>query len=466
MPKKKDNPKKQEIVQAHVSVEERRAHGKSLRDVISRKEQGIWQQPTKRRDPIEILEESNVGRIPELIPIRYGRMMSSPFTFYRGSAALMAADLSTGPVTGLRVQSCGDCHLLNFGAYATPERNMVIDINDFDETLPAPWEWDLKRLSASFVLACRSNGFGTGIAREAAEAAVRSYREAMQKFCEMRVLDIWYSRKTLDSFVAAASDKKLRAIAASVVEKTRQKSMADYYVPKLTCVENGRRIFKDSPPLVYHTEDQRGQEFIESVKGVVQQYRESLNDDRRVLFDRFELMDIALKVVGIGSVGTICGVALCMAGEDDPLVLQIKEARNSVLEPYAGGSIYKNHGQRVVEGQRLMQAASDIFLGWTTGKHGHHFYVRQLKDMKMSLIPESWTSSRAIEVAEGLGWVLARAHARSGDPSAISAYLGASDAFDTALADFSIAYADQTERDYKTFVKAIRSGRLEATIQR
>jgi uncharacterized protein (DUF2252 family) len=459
---KKDNPKQNQSAHSRDSQTDRSAYGKSLRDVTPRKEHAAWKPTSKRRNPIEILEESNKGRIPELIPIRYGRMMQSPFTFYRGSAALMASDLSHTPVTRLQVQACGDCHLLNFGGYATPERNLVLDINDFDETLPAPWEWDLKRLATSFVLACRSNGFKPSAAREAASTVTKSYRTAMQKFSTMRALDVWYSRKSLDAFIDEMGQKGTRENTEAMIKKVKERSVADYYVPKLTVEVDGRRIFKDTPPLVFHSQDQRGQNFVSSMKHVVNEYRESLHNDRRVLFDRYQLQDVAYKVVGIGSVGTACGIALLTAGADDPLILQVKEARTSVLEPYTGKSVYKNQAQRVVEGQRLMQAASDIFLGWTTGKSGHHFFIRQLKDMKMSLTPEVWTPVRAIEIAGALGWVLARAHARSGDAVMISGYMGSSDVFDNAIADFSVAYADQTERDYKVFVGEIKSGRLEA----
>ncbi len=452
----------------HLSTEDRRNQGKSARQKVARRAHGDWELPPGRIDPITLLERSNVDRIPELIPIRYGRMLKSPFTFFRGSAAVMAADLSTTLSTGLRVQACGDCHLLNFGAYATPERKLIVDINDFDETLPAPWEWDIKRLGTSFVLACRSNGFSASVAREAAETVARSYREAMREFSEMRVLDVWYSKLDIESFIAGIADKDLRQNVSSTIDRQKLKSVVDYLVPKLTTKQDGRPVFKDLPPLLFHTREQLNKNFPKLAEQTFNTYKETLSDDRRVLIDRYSLQDVAIKVVGIGSVGTYCAVLLLLASENDPLILQIKQAYSSVLEAYAGNSRYGNHGQRVVVGQRLMQAHSDILLGWTegAGRFHRHYYLRQLKDMKMSLLPETWTPSRAMEVALALGWVLARAHARSGDPAAISGYLGNGDVFDKSLAKFSVAYADQTETDYAVLCKAVKTGRIDAFVER
>jgi uncharacterized protein (DUF2252 family) len=393
-------------------------------------------------------------------------MMKSPFTFFRGSAALMAMDLASTPTSGLMVQLCGDCHLLNFGAYATPERNIIVDINDFDETLPGPWEWDLKRLATSFVLACRGNDFKSDICREAAQSVARSYRKSMREFSEMTVLDIWYSKMDLDTYLAGMQNKEFREDANALVKRVKSKSIREYYFPKLTLERHGRRVFKDNPPLVYHTDEQREQEFLETAKRVFLDYKTTVNAARHALLDRYTLMDVAMKIVGIGSVGTYCAVVLLMADENDPLILQVKEARDSVLAPYASKSTYDNHGRRVVEGQRLMQAHSDSFLGWARGPRGRDMYFRQLKDMKMSPVPEVWMPERALEVAKSLGWVLARAHARSGDAASISGYLGAKDVFDKAIADFAVAYADQTERDHKALVAAVRAGRLEAFIER
>jgi len=461
---KRDNPKQQKPVELPGSISERREQGKVLRDVVRRNDHASWYE-TSKRDPIEVLEQSNVGRIPELIPIRFGRMMASPFAFFRGSASLMAADLSSTPNTGLRVQACGDCHVLNFGAYATPERNLVIDLNDFDETLQGPWEWDLKRLTTSFVLACRANAFKSSLAREAAEAVARSYRKAMQEFSEMRVLDVWYSKMHFDSYLETIKDKEWRAGLAASVKKEAEKN-STYVFPKFITEKDGRRVFKDNPPLIYHSSELRDFEFLSVAREAFRGYRATLSDERQVLLDRFEIFDIAMKIVGVGSVGTYCAVLLLMATESDSLILQIKEARPSVLEPYCGKSSYKNHGQRVVAGQRLMQAHSDIFLGWTQGPRGRQFYLRQLRDVKVSPRPEFWTTARALEMAEAFGWVLARAHARSGDSAMISGYLGANDIFDKAIAQFSVAYADQTERYHKELVTAVKRGRIEAYLER
>ncbi|HEY9791353.1 MAG TPA: DUF2252 domain-containing protein [Candidatus Obscuribacterales bacterium] len=466
-PKQKQTVTQQRALQLE-TLDERLAKGKSLRDILPRKEQSAWQASAKRRDPIAILESGSRGRIEELIPVRYGRMLKSPFAFFRGSAAIMAADLSTTAVTGIRVQACGDCHLMNFGAYATPERNLIVDINDFDETLPAAWEWDVKRLATSFVLACRENGFKPAVAAGAAEVLGCSYREAMHEFAEMRVLDVWYSKMDLASFVKGVSEEELRKDVLNYIAKQKQKSILEYMVPKLTVAENGRRRFKDVPPYFYHSEDQRGKNFMDIAQRTFMDYKTSLSPDRQVLLDRYQLSDVAMKVVGIGSVGTYCAVLLLYGSPDDPLILQAKEARPSVLEEHAGKSKCSNHGQRIVLGQRLMQSHSDIFLGWATGA-GHlkrHFYFRQLKDQKMSLMPETWTPSRASEVADVLGWVLARAHARSGDPTMIAGYLGTKDVFDQALAKFAVGYADQVERDHQLLVSAVKSGRLDAFVER
>lgn len=462
---KADSP--QQVVSQHLpSFKERRALGKSLRNAVPRVTHAVWSPTAKRRDPIEILEEQNVGRIAELLEIRHGRMMKSPFTFFRGSASVMAADLATTAATGQRVQSCGDCHLLNFGGFATPERNVIVDINDFDETLPAPWEWDLKRLATSFVLACRANGFKPRVSEEAAETVARAYRTAMRDLSEMRVLDVWYSKMTLDKALASIKDKEFRDAATARAQTQIQKSRTESYFPKLTAEHDGRRIFKDNPPLVYHSTEQNDAAYLDIVKKVFKDYRATLSEAHQVLIDRFELMDIAMKIVGIGSVGTRCSILLLMAGEKDPLILQVKEACTSMLEPYAGKSAHENNGHRVVAGQRLRQAQSDMFLGWAKGPRGRDFYVRQLKDMKISPTPEFWTTERAIEVAQSLGWVLARAHARSGDSAVLSGYMGSSDVFDQAIAQFSIAYADQTERDHKALIEAVKAGRLEAYIER
>jgi uncharacterized protein (DUF2252 family) len=435
--------------------------GKRLREKCPRSLHAVWNAPANRRDPLRLLEESNKGRLPELIPIRYGRMVRTPFTFYRGAALNMAADLAVTPATGMRVQACGDCHLLNFGDFATPERRVIFDINDLDETLPAPWEWDVKRLAASFVLACRSNGFGKDRAHDAALSCVRSYRERMAEYSQMSALDVWYARIDVEEVLPTIRDKEARQRHEKLLAKARARSVLEHDFPRLAAMSGRRPTIKDSPPLIYHPHERGVRELLVRTRAAFAGYRESVQEDRRALIDRYELKDIAIKVVGVGSVGTFCAVALLMASESDPLFLQVKEARRSVLEAYAGKTIYPNHGQRVVNGYRIMQSASDIFLGWTKGELGRNFYIRQLRDMKVGPLVELFTPGVMTQYAEICGWTLARAHARSGAPAHISGYLGKSDAFDKAIATFSIAYADQSERDHAVLEKAVRSGRVE-----
>ncbi len=443
------------------AVRERMEAGRTLRTAIPRSSHGVWKAPPDRRDAIQVLEESNRGRLPELIPIRYGRMVRSPFTFLRGSAALMARDVAATPATGVRVQACGDCHMLNFGLFATPERNLIFDINDFDETLPAPWEWDIKRLATSIVVAGRDFGIPDKRSRDAAMACVRSYRERMRLLALMSPLEVWYHRIDEKLLIEMAPDAETAVRRRKYAEKAR-KRIGDYLVPKITERIEGRHRLVDRPPVVFHVSDGDSQE---RVRVVIEGYRKSLPDDRRVLFDRYHIEDVALKVVGIGSVGTHCFVTLFMTAEGHSLLLQCKEAVPSVLEPYAGKSRFDNQGQRVVIGQRLMQSASDIFLGWSIGVAGRNFYLRQMRDMKFSPPLEGVTATMLERYADLCGWTLARAHARSGDAAAITGYLGAGDSFDLALADFAMAYADQTERDHAALKKAVDSGRIEALIE-
>jgi uncharacterized protein (DUF2252 family) len=414
---------------------------------------------------VRLLEASNAGRLPNLIPIRYGRMVRSPFTFYRGAALNMAADLAVTPTSGLRVQACGDAHLVNFGAFATPERRVIFDINDLDETLPAPWEWDVKRLAASVILACRSNGFNENRARDAALACVRSYRERMAEYAQMRVLDVWYSRIDLKDLIATFADAKTSKRIQKRLDEARQRSVVEHDFPKLAAMAGQTPTIRDNPPLIYHPQDKGADDLLARARDAFAGYRESLQEDRRALIDRYELADAAIKVVGVGSVGTFCAVTLLMASAEDPLFLQVKEARASVLEAYAGKSIYSNHGQRVVNGYRLMQSASDIFLGWTEGKQGRHFYVRQLRDMKLAPLVELFNPAAMTQYAESCGWALARAHARSGTAAQISGYLGSGDHFDKAIALFAVAYADQSERDHDVLRKAVQTGRVAVDME-
>lgn len=415
-----------------------------------------------RRDPIDILEESNQDRLAELVPIRYGRMLASPFTFLRGSAALMAYDLANTPSTGLRIQACGDCHLLNFGLFATPERNLVFDINDFDETLPAPWEWDVKRLTASFAVAGRDNRFSGAENRAVVLECARAYREHLREYSRMSPLEVWYARLDVENLIAAAPNEKARKIRQRYADKARERIVENLF-PKIANRAGGRHRLVDQPPLLFHLPEP---DFEERVCEALSAYRESLSDERRVLLDRYRLEDFALKVVGIGSVGTRCFVGLFFDEENHPLMLQFKEACRSVLEPYCGKSRYDNQGQRVVIGQRLMQSASDIFLGWTRGRQGYDYFVRQLRDMKMSVPVEGGASAVQFKrYAEICGWTLARAHAKSGDAATISGYLGKGDTFDRAVGEFSMEYADQTEKDHAALMKAVRSGRVQAIVE-
>jgi uncharacterized protein (DUF2252 family) len=442
------------------TMEERMAAGKALREKVPRTAHGEYVPAARRPDPVEFLMKADRGRLPELLPIRYGRMRSSPFAFFRGAAALMAADLAGTPATGLRVQACGDCHVSNFGGFGSPERRLLFDINDFDETLPAPWEWDVKRLAASIVLARRHAGARERQCADAAQSAVRSYREHMRGYAGMRALDTWYSHLDAEIFIdeakSAAARKRWEEIENEAMSET-----AEHVFPRMTNNTRGLPRIIDRPPLVYHPHGfgKRSKE----IRDIFHRYRLTLPEERRVVLDRYQIVDIARKVVGVGSVGTRCAVILLMAGENDPLFLQFKEALPSVLEPYAGKSCYANHGQRVVTGQRMLQAASDVFLGWTRDDEGRDYYFRQLRDMRMKVELENMTEEDWMEYVEICGWALARAHARTGDAARIAGYLGKKDTFDRATEKFAMAYADQTARDHAAFVKALKSGLLHAT---
>jgi uncharacterized protein (DUF2252 family) len=439
------------------SVKERMVQGKAIRDRVPRPSHGNWQPPANRENPITLLRDSNEGRIHDLLPIRYGRMKKSPFAFFRGAAAIMAADLAGTPCTKLRAQLCGDCHIANFGGYGSPERKLVFDINDFDETLRGPWEWDVKRLAASVVLSGRDLGLKDGQCGDAARAVVAAYRIHVRQYAHLRALDAWYSHIDADLLVEDAKSSENKAFWKETIEKALTQTDVRIF-PKLTHEVNGKRRFIDNPPLVYHPHD-IGKIGLR-VRDLFMRYRATLPEERRVVLDRYHVIDIARKVVGVGSVGTRCDVALLMAGENDPLFIQLKQALPSVLQPYAGASRYKNHGERVVSGQRMLQAASDVFLGWARDERGHDYYFRQLRDMKMKFDLQKLTRSLWLEYVEICGWTLARAHARTGDAAKIAGYLGKNDSFDSAIEKFAIAYADQTERDYGLLVKAIRAGRL------
>ena len=499
---------------AHPSLDERKAAGRQAQDQTPPSSHAGWRPAADRPDPVALLEEQNITREPDLVPVRHGRMMVSPFTFYRGAAKIMATDLAATPVAGLGAQLCGDAHLSNFGAFASPERRLLFDLNDFDETLPGPFEYDVKRMAASFTIAARNNGFTKADARAATMASVRAYREAMADFAQMRTMDIWYAHMDEDTLMAGARvalselrgetaaakkqekeakqakqakaakkdakqekhDKQQEKL-ARVAEKRAQKTLAKAHtrdslqaLSKLGELVDGQYQIVSQPPIVVPLRDMAAtyglsaEEADQAIREQFRAYRATLQADRRQLLERFQVVDAARKVVGVGSVGTRAFIVLLQGrNEQDPLFLQIKEATSSVLEECLPKSRYRQHGQRVVEGQRMMQAASDIYLGWTKGMDvRRHFYWRQLRDMKGSALVEAMIPTGLTYYGRICGWTLARAHARSGDPVAVAEYLGEDDEFDRSITDFSERYADQNEKDYQQFVKAVQSGRLLA----
>lgn len=467
----------------HLAVEERSAAGRDRRTRTPLAEHTGWRPAPGRPDPVALIEEQNTTRDADLVPVRHGRMLASPFTFYRGTAAIMAADLRDTPRSGLNTQLCGDAHLSNFGVFASPERTLLFDINDFDETLPGPFEYDVLRLAASFTVAARNNAFASADVQSITLASVSSYREAIRGFAEMGTLEVWYARldeEDIMSALAVAVDtsrgkeqKKAAKRARRTAEKAARKARARdslQALSKLAEHVEGRYRIISSPPVLIPAREFGGvfgisaDQLQETVHEQFRSYRQTLQEDRQQLLERYEIVDVARKVVGVGSVGTRAFIAL-LQGRDasDPLFLQLKEARRSVLEGHLPRSAYRQPGKRVVQGQRMMQAASDIFLGWTPGMQENRFlYWRQLKDMKGSAVVESMTPFGMELYARVCGRALARAHARSGDPVAIGAYLGKSGKFDSAVCDFSARYADQNERDFEAFEKAVRSGRLQA----
>jgi uncharacterized protein (DUF2252 family) len=439
------------------------AAGKALRTACPRKAHAAWKAPSGRRDPVELILEAEKGRVSELLPLRHGRMAKSAFTFYRGAALTMAADLASTPSTGLRVQCCGDAHLCNFGGFATPERRVVFSINDLDETLPAPWEWDVKRLAASFVVACRDKGMSDAVARDVVRACVRAYRESMAEFSQMKTLALWYRALTADELMAGLPPD-LRKRGIKRIEKEQAKSRGEELFPKLVEHKGEMPVIKDQLPTIFHAEGHTPGQVEQAIKDAFAGYRKTLPTAYQSLLDRYEIKDAAIKVVGVGSVGTVCWVLLLMAGEGDPLFLQVKEARPSVLEPYAGASVFPNHGQRVVNGYRLMQPASDMFLGWSRGPK-RDFFFRQLRDIKVSVRVETFGPAEMGIYAGWCGRALALSHARAGNAVALSGYMGKSDAFDEALASFSLAYADQNEKDHAALMRAIKAGKVEARFE-
>ena len=442
--------------------DERVAAGRALRGEVPRSVHAEWTAPPAGRDPVAVLEAQGATRVAELLPIRYGRMAESPFAFFRGAAAVMAMDLNASPVTGIRVQATGDAHVGNFGKFASPERNLVFDINDFDETVPGPWEWDVKRLCASLHVVARQRGFSPAECDEVVLAAAREYRTRVAQYATWRMLDLWYERAEIKAVIKQFPTRYRSKVAKDAKRAQRKDHLRA--VAKLTEVVRGRRRFVEDAPFLMHIENL--DEDLDKVSSIVDAYRASLAEDRRYLFDQFRLLDVARKVVGVGSVGTRCWVVL-FEGPDDPdsdlIVLQVKEAQPSVLEEYVGASALDQHGQRVVVGQRLIQAASDVFLGWAQGpEYGRQYYVRQLWDFKGQGDPMVMDLGHLSHYGALCAWLLARSHVRTGDGVRIAAYLGKSDRFDRAIAAFSARYARTNEEDHAALLTAIRDGRLEA----
>jgi len=459
---------------AHPTKAEREALGKAARKQVPRSSHGVFEPGAKRPDPVELLERQAATRVPELVPIRYGRMLVSPFTFYRGAALIMAGDLAATPRSGLTVQCCGDAHLSNFGVFASPERRLVFDINDFDETLPGPWEWDVKRLAVSMLIAAQYNGFAARDQELVVLETVAEYRETMARFAAMKNLDVWYAHLDIEAAIAELGSqfkaKQVKRTEKALAKARTRDSMSAF--SKLTRVVDGQRRIVADPPLIVPIDDlaqgTERDEMFDALHELMRSYRATLEYSRRVLLEQFELVDFARKVVGVGSVGTRAWIAL-MLGLDggDPLFLQLKEAEASVLEEFVAPSEFGNHGERVVTGQRLMQASSDIFLGWLHVESGlddqeRDFYGRQLKDWKGSAEVEQMVPKGMATYGRLCGWTLARAHARSGDRIAIASYLGQGPTFDRAILAFSGAYAEQNERDYKALAEAVKSGRIVA----
>lgn len=434
--------------------------GKQMRVACPRESHAGWTPSRDRQDPLQTVLEAETGRMPELLPLRHGRMVRSAFTFYRGSALAMAHDLAATPTTGLRVQCCGDAHMCNFGGFATPERKIIFSTNDLDETLPAPWEWDVKRLAASFVVGCRANGISEAAAEDVTATCVRTYRESMAEFSQMKTLDLWYCALTPEEMLANVPSE-FRKRGMRRIEKEQAKSRGEELFPKLVECRGEMPVIRDQLPTIFHAEGHPPGEVQKIVNEAFDSYRGTLHSSYKSLLDRYELKDAAIKVVGVGSVGTVCWVLLLMAGEGDPLFLQVKEARASVLERYAGKSVFPNHGQRVVNGYRIMQPASDMFLGYARGPK-RDFFVRQLRDIKISIRVETFGVAEMTFYATWCGRALALSHARSGNSIALSGYMGKGDAFDRAIAAFSLAYADQNEKDHAALARAIKAGKIRA----
>jgi uncharacterized protein (DUF2252 family) len=450
----------QHLFKPPLSSKERIGLGQRMRDNCSRKTLGEWKPAADRPNPIDVLRAQDHSRLQNLLPLRYGRMMKSPFTFYRGSAAIMAADLGPTPHSDLYVQLCGDCHLSNFGVFATPERNLIFDLNDFDETLPGPFEWDMKRLAASFVIAAYNNGFKDSAAEDCVLSLAKTYRNRMEEFAQMNTLEVWYQKVNIEELLDRVKSQSIKQTALAKVGKLKEKRSHAGALSKLTEVRDGKRYIIDDPPIIYHSDEASDQ----AIKEVLSKYSRTLWESRQVLLQKYHYVDIAAKVVGVGSVGTAAGIVLMQAAAnpDDYIFLQVKQANNSVLEKYLAPSQFDHPGNRIVNGQRLLQSASDMFLGWASGPK-RDFYIRQLMDMKTSVTIENLDPETLCEYAEVCGLALARAHGRSGDPAMLHGYLGKSERFDEALLKFSMRYAQQNASDYDQLLKAIKNKKVTAT---
>jgi len=437
---------------------EKYAIGKELRSKSPRSEQTKWTAPRNRPSVKKMIDLSNYDRLPELVPVRHFRMSASPFVYYRATASIMAKDLSLTPSSGITVQICGDCHLMNFGGFATPERNVIMDINDFDETLPGPWEWDVKRLAVSFALAAREKSFTRNSANEVVMELMAAYQNALNEFSNMPLLDLWYLKFDLEKIMSEHKNEEIKERLAKTLAKG-QKQTNDKVFYKMTSNNVGKFTITEQPPLILHPFNL--EESMEMINHFFDQYKTTLQPGRKLLLDQYHITDVALKVVGVGSVGTRCYVALMLNDSNEPLFIQVKEARESVLEPYTNPSVYQHHGERIVQGQRLMQSASDIFLGWTTGPQGRHYYLRQLRDKKISANVETMTKEILTIYGQYCARVLAKAHCKTNQGAVICGYIGKGDNFAKAITAFANLYADQTEKDFEEFTKAVQKGELE-----
>ncbi|MDQ6470115.1 DUF2252 domain-containing protein [Flavobacterium sp. LHD-80] len=443
------------------SKAERYDNGAAIRKEVPRSSHQEWTEPEDREDPVAILIKTSIGRLESLLPIRYRRMIESPFAFYRGAAAIMAADLANTPNTGIQLQLCGDCHLMNFGGFATPERKLVFDINDFDETFPGPWEWDIKRLATSFAIAGKWRKFSAKECKEFAWHVADSYKRHMLDYSKLSALQIWYADIDLAELIDLGKDEELKEFQQKRIKKAAESIAHEKEFAKMTYLDGVRARIKDDPPLIYHPSGNEASYTLREAKQVHKRYIESLPEDKQVLLSRYTMHDFAVKVVGVGSVGTLCGISLLMSATGEPIFLQFKEARKSVLESNVKNrGKYPHQGERIVMGQKLMQSAPDMFLGWTNDDKGKYFYIRQLRDAKIKPVIEIMKAENMTDYAKACGWALARAHARSGDPSLLSGYIGNNNEFANAISKFSMLYAHQNELDYNKMVEAVKEGRL------